>query len=285
MTKRQHHGRRIVPPAESRASFRRALSPPRSRRVSEIHASRPARCHRTVTGPALKESLAAAGALLTASPAMKRITFITAITALALWNAGADEKSADGWISLFDGKTLNGWKSNEEVPNVFSVKNGALVVKGGRAHIFYAGEVKGAKFKNFEFKAKVLTKKNANSGIYFHTEFQEKDWPKKGYECQVNNSFDKDPRRTGSLYAVADFKETPFKDDEWMDYHIKVSGKQITITVNGKVTADYTEKETDARGDANQKKGRWLSEGTFAFQAHDPGCEVHYKDIMVKPLD
>ena len=217
---------------------------------------------------------------------MKRFAFISILTAVALSGArAADDKAADGWISLFDGKTLNGWKSNDEQPNVFTVENGELKVKGGRSHLFYAGDVKGAKFKNFEFKAKVLTKKNANSGIYFHTEFQKDGWPAKGYECQVNNSFDKDPRRTGSLYAVQDFKETPFKDDTWMDYNIKVEGKHIVITVNGKVTADYTEKADDARGDDNQKKGRWVSEGTFAFQAHDPGCEVHYKDIMVKPLE
>ena len=216
---------------------------------------------------------------------MKRLTFLITLAALAFFGARAAEKSADGWQSLFDGKTLTGWKSNDEKPNVFSVENGALKVKGGRAHIFYAGDVKGAKFKNFEFKAKVMTKKNANSGIYFHTEFQKEGWPAKGYECQVNNSYNSDPRRTGSLYAVQDFKEVFVKDDEWFDYHIKVDGKHVVITVNGKVTADYTEKADDPRGEGDQKKGRWLSEGTFAFQAHDPGCEVYYKDIMVKPLD
>ncbi len=216
---------------------------------------------------------------------MKRLTFLITLTSLALFGARADEKSSDGWISLFDGKTLNGWKSNEEVPGVFTVEDGTIKVKGGRAHLFYAGDVKGAKFKNFEFKAKVMTKKNANSGIYFHTEFQKDGWPAKGYECQVNNSFDKDPRRTGSLYAVKDFKEVFIKDSEWFDYNIKVEGKHVVITVNGKVTADYTEKEGDPRQDDTQKKGRWVSEGTFAFQAHDPGCEVYYKDIQVKPLD
>ncbi len=217
---------------------------------------------------------------------MKRLAFITILTTAALFGArAADDKATDGWISLFDGKTLNGWKSNDEQPNVFTVDNGAIKVKGGRTHLFYAGDVKGAKFKNFEFKAKVMTKKNANSGIYFHTEFQKDGWPAKGYECQVNNSFDKDPRRTGSLYAVQDFKETPFKDDEWMDYNIKVEGKHIVITVNGKVTADYTEKPGDALGAGDQQKSRWVSEGTFAFQAHDPGCEAYYKDIMVKPLE
>ena len=221
---------------------------------------------------------------------MKRFCFLATLTAIALLSAHADEKSAaptDGWKSLFDGKSLAGWKSSEAgegVKDVFTVKDGSLIVKGGRAHLFYAGEVNGAKFKNFEFKAKVLTKKNANSGIYFHTEFEEKGWPAKGYECQVNNSFNKDPRRTGSLYAVLDFKDTPFQDDSWMDYRIKVEGKRVTITVNGTVTADYTEKEGDPRADGDQKKYRWLSEGTFAFQAHDPGCEVHYRDIMVKSL-
>jgi Domain of Unknown Function (DUF1080) len=222
------------------------------------------------------------------SPIMKLLRFLAPLIALAITTARAEDKAAaDGWQSLFDGKTLTGWKSNEAgegTRDVFTVKDGALVVKGGRAHLFYAGDVNGGTFKNFEFKAKVLTKKNANSGIYFHTAFQDKGWPAKGYECQVNNSFDKDPRRTGSLYAVLDFKETPFKDDAWMDYHIKVEGKHVTITVNGTVTADYTEKESDPRQDGDQKKGRWLSEGTFAFQAHDPGCEVHYKDIMVKSL-
>jgi Domain of Unknown Function (DUF1080) len=215
---------------------------------------------------------------------MKRLTFLATLSALALCGAHAATE-AGGWTSLFDGKTLDGWKSNDEKPGVFSVENGALKVKGGRAHIFYAGDVKGAKFKNFEFKAKVMTKKNANSGIYFHTEFQKSGWPAKGYECQVNNSYDADPRRTGSLYAVKDFKEVFVKDDEWFDYHIKVEGKHVVITVNGKVTADYTEKAGDARQGEDQQKGRWLGEGTFAFQAHDPGCEVHYKDIMVKPLD
>jgi hypothetical protein len=216
---------------------------------------------------------------------MKRLVLSAIFAVLALTAARAAGEDPAAWKSLFDGKTLNGWKSNEEQPNVFTVENGAIRVKGGRAHLFYAGDVKGAKFRNFEFKAKVMTKKNANSGIYFHTEFQQSGWPAKGYECQVNNSYDKDPRRTGSLYAVKDFKETPFKDDEWMDYHIKVEGKHITVTVNGKVTADYTEKAGDERQDDNQKKNRWVSEGTFAFQAHDPGCEVYYKDIMVKPLD
>jgi hypothetical protein len=217
---------------------------------------------------------------------MKLLALATALLMTAGVNTAtmAEEKSADGFVSLFDGKTLTGWKSNDEDKDkkVFYAENGALVVKGGRAHLFYEGKDGKANFKNFVFKAKVMTKPNANSGIYFHTEYQSSDWPKKGYECQVNNSFDKDPRRTGSLYAVQDFKDKIVPDNEWFDYEITVDGKKVTIKINGKVTAEYTEKEGDAR--QGGMEGRWLKSGTFAIQAHDPGCEVHYKDLKVKEL-
>lgn len=220
------------------------------------------------------------------TPLMKLLAIASALFLAAglIAPSQAEEASADGFVALFDGKSLDGWKSNDEDKDksVFSVKDGALVVKGGRAHLFYAGKDGKANFTNFVFKAKVLTKPNANSGIYFHTEYQATDWPKKGYECQVNNTFEKDPRKTGSLYAVQDFKEKAVPDNEWFDYEISVQGKHIVIKINGKVTADYTEKEGDPR--QGGMEGRWLKSGTFAIQAHDPGCEVHYKDIKVKAL-
>ena len=92
-------------------------------------------------------------------------------------SASAAEK--DGWISLFDGKSLAGWKANES-PDTFKVENGELIVKGPRAHLFYVGEVNGGKFKNFELKLDISTRPKANSGVYFHTEFQGPGWPAKG---------------------------------------------------------------------------------------------------------
>ena len=52
---------------------------------------------------------------------------------------------------MFDGKTLKGWKVNSENPATFSVEDGAIKVKGERAHLFY-GENGNANFKNFEFE-------------------------------------------------------------------------------------------------------------------------------------
>lgn len=187
--------------------------------------------------------------------------------------------SDEGFVSLFDGKTLNGWKINENESS-WEVVDGTIVCKGDRSHLFYVGDEK--PFKNFHFKAEVKTEKNSNSGIYFHTKFQESGWPKYGFECQVNNSYNSDPRRTSSLYSVKDVLEPAAKDGVWYTQEIIVQDKKVTLIVDGKVIVEYDEP-------ADQKAGkdftRILDEGTFALQAHDPGSRVAFRNLQVKRLD
>lgn len=203
-------------------------------------------------------------------------------TALLFFFTLGTTLAQDGeWISLFDGKSLDGWKASEN-PATFSVENGMIKVAGPRAHLFYVGPVENHNFKNFEFKARVMTKPKANSGMYIHTEYQEDGWPAKGYEVQVNNSHT-DWRRTGSLYAIDDVREVYVKDDEWYTEHIIVRDNRITVKINDNVVVDYTEPENVARDQG--MAGRRLSSGTVALQGHDPGSVVYYKDVMVKPLD
>lgn len=177
----------------------------------------------------------------------------------------------DGWVNLFDGKSLNGWKASEH-PATFSVQDGMIVVYGDRAHLFYDGTVANHNFKNFEWKVSVMTTPGSNSGLFIHTEYQETDWPKKGYEIQVNQTHT-DWRKTGSIYAVQDVKETFVKDNEWYTEHIIVQGNKITVKVNDKVINEYTVTENSR-----------LSKGTIAIQGHDPKSKVFYKDIMIKIL-
>lgn len=195
--------------------------------------------------------------------------------------AGAAEKGGQ-WHTLFGGKSLDGWTAYEN-PDAFKVVDGVLVVGGGpRGHLYYTGPVANHDFKNFEFRAKVKTEPKANSGIYFHTAPQEKGWPDKGYECQVNNTH-KDVKKTGGLYAVQDVLNTaPVQDGEWFDYYIKVDGKHIVIRINGKTTVDWT--EPAGWQPPKNMAGRKISHGTFALQAHDPDSIVYYKDIQVRPL-
>ncbi len=190
------------------------------------------------------------------------------------------QKGSKQWISLFDGKTLTGWKVGQNAAT-FSVDSGRIVAHGNVAHLFYDGPVQGHNFKNFHFKADVMTTPGSNSGIYFHTAYQESDWPKKGYEVQVNNSHT-DWRRTGSLYAVSDVKDVLVKDNVWFTEEIIVQNKKVTVKVNGRTVVEYTEpKNVQRPADMN---GRTLSSGTFALQGHDPNSKVYYKNIQVKVL-
>lgn len=221
---------------------------------------------------------------------MKRLVAMAAVVVCVaagwLACAGAAEEPADapkpdkdGWFSLFNGKDLAGWKVSEN-PDSIKVVDGAIVCNGPRAHAFYAGPVSAANFKNFEFLIDVKTKPKANSGIYFHTEYQEKGYPAKGHEAQINNTAP-DPRKTGSLYAVQDLKESPVKDDEWFTCHITVVGRKITFKINDKTVNEWTEPEGYKHP---QRPKRGLSSGTFALQGHDPESTVWFRNIKVKPL-
>ncbi|MBN1480165.1 DUF1080 domain-containing protein [candidate division KSB1 bacterium] len=218
---------------------------------------------------------------------MKRIKFFVFV-ALVVMVALMMGCSGDGWISLFDGKSLDGWKPVEN-PDSWKVQDGALVTDGPRSHLFYVGDVHDGKFKNFEFVADVMTRPGSNSGIYVHTEVQEEGWPGKGYECQVINSYPEvkpgeyvERKMTGSIYGVRNVWKAPVPDNEWFHYHIKVQGRTIQTFINGELMAEYT--ESDDPGLIELMRGRRLDTGTFALQGHDPGSTVFYKNIKVKPL-
>lgn len=207
---------------------------------------------------------------------MKKIVSLLAFVLLSM-NLSAQSGE---WIELFNGKNLDGWKISENLAS-FNVENGVIKVDGPRAHAFYEGKVGNHDFKNFELIVEVKTMPKANSGIFFHTVFQETGWPNKGYEVQVNQSHG-DWRKTGSLYSFNDVKEVFVKDGEWYTEHIIVNGDQVTVKINGKTVMEYDESEDKNRpANAGEKK---IDHGTFALQAHDPESVIYYRSVKVKIL-
>jgi hypothetical protein len=187
-----------------------------------------------------------------------------------------------GFTQLFNGKDFTGWKLSN--PACFTIEDGAIVAKavGMQGHAFYDGPLMDHSFRNFELKVDVMTRANSNGGVFILTEFVEKGWPSKGFEIQVNNTYTKDPVKTGSLYHVSDVKESFAKDDEWFTEHIIVQGDTITIKVNDKQTVQWTQpKEWAGSPDFAE---RVMKPGTVALQAHDPNSTVYYKNIRIKPL-
>ncbi|HSZ56861.1 MAG TPA: DUF1080 domain-containing protein [Tepidisphaeraceae bacterium] len=208
------------------------------------------------------------------------------LAAAALVASGDDASQAqpdkDGFYSLFNGKDLDGWKVGANAAS-WSVQDGQIVVHGkGPSHLFYVGPTHNHDWKDFYLKAEVMTYPHANSGIYFHTKYQESRFPDKGFECQIDCTHS-DMKKTGSLYDVVDTDYPHHKDNEWFLYEIIVKGNHVVLKVNGEVACDWHQPD-----DFKSPKGhadRVIDHGTIALQGHDPGSECHFKSILIKPLE
>lgn len=184
----------------------------------------------------------------------------------------ADTEQGQGWTEMFDGESFEGWKANE-IADKWEIVDGTIKTAPGRSHLFYVAE----DFTDFEFVAEVKTTPGSNSGVFFHTKWQDDGWPAQGYESQVNQT-QTDPVKSGSLYNVIKLYDSPAEDDEWYEHRIRVQGKNIRIHINGELVIDYTEPQ-------GVTESRKLSSGTIALQSHDPKSVVYFRNLRIRPLE
>jgi len=179
------------------------------------------------------------------------------------------------WVSLFDGKSLEGW-SAVNLPGQKSqwvVKDGVIEGTGQPSMLF---SPKG-NYKNFRYRVELKINDKGNSGMYVRT-------PKeptfvKGYEIQVNSSHT-DPIRTGSLYTFVHVYKQLVKPDTFFTQEVEVvdqpyRGKVVTnikVSVNGELLYEFLDHD------------RSWTEGHFAFQQHDPGSKVTIRKVEVMEL-
>lgn len=173
-----------------------------------------------------------------------------------------EKPDKNGWIQVLDGKTLSGWTAPD--PGNWQVKDGVLIGQGKVSHLFSPNT-----YTNLEFKAEVRLNHKGNSGMYFRAALG-KGWPK-GYEAQVENT-SPDPQKTGSLYNFSKVTEQHIQDDTWWTEHIVAIGNRIIIKINDKIVTDFVD-----------EKNTYTS-GHFAFQQHNDGSVVEYKNVLVKRL-
>jgi len=239
---------------------------------------------------------------------MKKVLIVALAFALLPAFAAAQDKQLtakekeEGWVSIFDGKTLEGWKGNEPEEG-FYIKDGCITGKGGRNHLFYMEEL-----GDFELKIDCKINKGGNSGLYFHSPWVEGNWPVQGFELQINASHG-DPVKTGSLYNIISFPKAPHGDDEWFTYYITVKGSVLTVRVNDEVLYTYSDPVERAMRGGRQGGGagrpggagnatapaterppiteankRISQRGHIALQQHDPESIPQFKNVFLKKL-
>ena len=217
---------------------------------------------------------------------MKRFTALLLVlgmlgaTSFAAAGELTEEMKKDGWVSIFDGKTLDGWKSNEKYEG-FKVENGCIAGFGNRNHLFYMKE----EFKNFEVMMDIKINDNGNSGVFFKSQWQEDNWPVTGFEIQVNATH-KDPIKTGSIWGLVNIAKAPHNPDEWFTLHLICKKNTVEVRVNGTTLYTYVDpREKEGPQGAIMPDTRRISQkGYINLQAHDPGSFPFFKNIFVKKL-
>src|SRR5262245_10779007 len=183
-------------------------------------------------------------------------------------NSLAGEKG--GWVAVFNGKDLDGWKisyggKGNAQNSTWKVVDGVIVGEGEVSHLFTPRD----DYVNFEAKSEIMISDKGNSGFYFRTKFGP-GFPA-GYEAQVNATHG-DPVRTGSVYNHVKIFKQLHKPDEWFSYHLKVQGNRIWVTVNKELLYEYVD------------HAKTYSKGHFAFQQHNLGSVVKIRSLEVKEL-
>ena len=218
---------------------------------------------------------------------------LLAVLSLGLghWASAGEKKTTGekGWVQLFNGKDLTGWKTHPDNPGKWRVENGAIVSGGFKvSHLF----TDRGDYQNFHYRIEAKISNKGNSGQYFRAKFAPNYPP--GYEAQINsNSFD--PIRTGSLYpsfkipkedrakilAQILVKKELVPPDTWFTQEVIANGNHIIIKVNGKKTVDFVDKNNT------------FTRGHFALQQHtgfkvkggkDIETVLHVRKVEVKEL-
>ena len=209
-----------------------------------------------------------------------------ALTTAILLTAGSACSAADDWVSLFDGKTLDGWIQKNGTAT-YRVEEGAIVGKTQEKspNSFLCTE---ELYGDFELEFEVMVDNRLNSGVQIRS--QTKDGPTgrvNGPQVEIESG----PAEAGYIYGEATGRGwlTPpdelvphdhFKNGEWNHYRVLAKGPRIQTWINGESIADLTD---EAIYETHPK-------GFIGLQVHGikPGTgpyEVRWRNIRIRELD
>lgn len=194
-----------------------------------------------------------------------------------------------GWIPLFNGKDLTGWKHVGK--GSMSVENGMIRGHGGMGLLYKTGR----KYGNCKLRVVYRMEKfNSNSGVFIRIPLEPREeWMpvNYGYEVQIDNhpetSKEDEYHLTGTLYSITRPLAKPGKPGpEWNTMEITLDGPHTIVYVNGQKVTDYREGEPSParKFDFEPYRGIRPNEGYIGLQNHGDHDVVYFKEVSVKPL-
>lgn len=180
----------------------------------------------------------------------------------------AEEQLRDGWIALFDGKTLFGWASNSETR--WSVKNGAIVSEAGPPGLLLTT----SDWRDYELRCEAWLEKGGNSGLFLRTVTHPKSPAQDCLEfnlCDTHESFP-----TGSLVARVKAQKEVKADGDWHAIRLVLEGDHFTAEIDGQTVLDETSSELSKTG--GSRIGLQQNGGVSKFR------NVFLKPLCMQPL-
>jgi hypothetical protein len=192
----------------------------------------------------------------------------------------------EGWRTLFDGKSTEGW---EHVgPGKFVLEDGTLRTEGGMGLLWFTKEKFGDCVIRVVYKT---TNRASNSGVFVRiADKPEDEWyaVHHGYEVQINDSADPF-HRTGAIYSLSKADKQPGKIGEWNTLEITLKGDLVLVSVNGEKVNEFDPSGPvpERTKDYEPERGPRPKAGYVGIQNHDDyadGTHVYFKEISVRPL-
>lgn len=174
------------------------------------------------------------------------------------------DEAMQGWIALFDGQTLFGWKAYSQAD--WRVEDGAIVVSSGERGLLCTSVA----FDDYVLKAQFRAAKGTNSGIFLRTPpvVGMNDITVRCYE--LNIAPPDNPFPTGSFVSRQKAKPVPERADEWQSLEVTLDGPRATVVLNGEVVLEYTDPHPTGRG----RIGLQFNSG-----------RVEFRDLKIRPLN
>lgn len=214
-----------------------------------------------------------------------------------LTNKLSSEEASAGWKVLFDGNSLNGWRTYQnKKSDSWSVKDGILYCKGSDSDKtdLRSDLISENQYENFELSADWKISPKGNSGIIYMVNEKSKAAYMSGPEYQVIDDIGfpeklEDWQKTGANYAMNPAPEAaPNPVGEWNTTKIIVNKGHVEHWLNGKKIVEYQVGSDTWK--AEKAKGKWKDtpeygmskKGHIALQDH--GSEAWFRNIKIKEL-
>lgn len=178
---------------------------------------------------------------------------IAAVFLLSLLAPALADHHADGWVALFDGKTLTGWIKQGDAD--WKVEDGVITASEGPICLLTTKE----KFENYELELEFRAAIGTNSGVFLNTLGVVKDEATDCYEVNIAPPTNGFP--TGSLVKAVRI-EGKGEQADWRKYQLRVQNGKVRVVLDGELLFEYTAKKPLPAGFIGLQKNR----GKIAFR-------------------